>query len=499
MLKDKIAGSNRLPKIFFFFLVCVSLYLLFFNLPFPDTDDLAYKQAGVSLFRGLGFSAPGLTGLVPGVERIFLFYPPAYPFLYGLWFAIFGFSISSSLTLSLLICCLVTFVQYRLFKVVTDKEPQGYVYGLLFFSWTLVLKAVHRPDALLALLVLSLFLLVMKSKEHLSTKHKIGIALLIGLSLATSFFLGMLSIAYIGMVFISARRFSIRAVKNLIFLFALGFILLFLLWWIPGHSDPPLFKLQLSAFTDGVFNLNDLISQLKQGADIHYKHGFTVFYLPLLLFLIFISIRGMLSEHDRAKRKTLIARFVSIVIIWLLISAISLRRYLYLELFYTLFICGVVFPIIGHFLNSRVAKRILYLCLFVAFLPFLKTTLLFPLTWNTQDSYTYNKKLILQNIPRGSKIVTPPVFWYVFDRDFQVFDPSCSRQAIYHCDYVLLAGGGSGKAGAPLMDLYGFEPDYFKRNFIKQLSTMSDQPNKLFGMPISKSRWCYRFQLYKRR
>ena len=85
-------------------IICLSVYFLVFKIPYPGKDDLILKQPGINFFSGKGFSAPAITGLYPGVEKLFIEYPPVYPMLYGVWFFIFGFSLFSSMTLSLLLC-----------------------------------------------------------------------------------------------------------------------------------------------------------------------------------------------------------------------------------------------------------------------------------------------------------------------------------------------------------------------------------------------------------
>ena len=230
------------------------------------------------------------------------------------------------------------------------------------------------------------------------------------------------------------------------------------------------------------------------------KYAFTLFYLPLIIFLIYAAVRSIILERDRIKKSFLYWQFSGIIIVWLILITVAPQQYTYFQVFYTIFITGVVFQITAEFFEKPKIKRILYLCLFISYLPFFKTTLLIPLTWEKQDTYEYNKKLILAEVPAGSRVVTDTRFWYLFDKNYAVFD---LRQLRSHItgpwDYVLLASGGSGKPDVPLINFTYPALDYLKQHFIKQLSTMSNQPNRLFGIPISKSRWCYRFELYRRK
>jgi len=499
MFKSKITQLNG--KAFFLFIFFISLYLYLFKLPFPGVDDLFFKQAGVSLLRGSGFCAPGLIGFAPGVEKHFLWYPPLYPFIYGVWFFLFGFSLSASLFLSYLICGFIAFKQCQLFEVIAKRKAPLYIYGLIFFSWTIALKETYRPDPLLTLFVLALLkLLINELPKGLTLKVNISIILLIGLSLATSFALGVLSMVYIYFVFVSLRGFSIRTTKSFISLFAFGFVFCILIWWIPGHSAPYLFKSQVII---PYSRLSPAINLpfLRFAVIKHFKFGSALFYLPLLSSLIYATIKQITLETDSIKKSSLSWQFLGIVIVWIFLIIMIPYKYTYFQVFYLIFISVVVFQIPAEFFKRKNVKIILYACLFISYLPFLRTTLLIPITWKREDTYEYNKKLIKAIVPVGSRVVTDPRFWYVFDKGYEVFDQDPFNSDIAGpWDYVLLASGGSGKPDTPLVNL-GYSGLYsFKQYFVKQLGTMSNQPNKLFGIfPISKSRWCYRFELYRRR
>jgi len=498
MFRNKITWINR--NWFFLILLFIFLYLYVFKLPFPGTDDLFFKEAGVSLIRGQGFRAPGLIGFSPDIEKHFVWYPPLYPFIYGIWFFLFGFSISNSLVLSYLICGLIAFRQCQLYDAMAKTKTPFYIYGLISFSWTIALKEIHRPDALLTLFVLSLLLLLIKKiTKGLTLSDNLNIIFLIGLSLATSFALGILSMVYIYFVFVSMQGFSIRTTKNFFSLFTFGFAICSLIWWLSFHSAPYLFKTQFIEFLYNRLFPIEYLSILPYTIINHFKFGFSLFYLPLIIFLIFVTIKSIILESDMIKKNLIFWQFLGIVIAWLILVIIVPYRYTYFQVFYTIFISGVVFQISAKLFEKSRIKRFFYLCLFISYLPFFKTTFLLPLTWNKQDMYGYNKRLILSNVSKGSKIITDPRFWYLFDKDYEVFSPSSSYSVIHSCDYVLLASGGGGSPSVPLNQMVQNELSYFKQNFIKHLSSMTNQPNKLFGIPISRSRWSYRFELYKRK
>jgi hypothetical protein len=86
----------------------------------------------------------------------------------------------------------------------------------------------------------------------------------------------------------------------------------------------------------------------------------------------------------------------------------------------------------------------------------------------------------------------------MFNNKYEIFDKYFAPSNINICDYVLVGGGGRGKPNNKTPPIDTCYLPYFNSNFTRQLNTTLDQPNKLFGFPISRSRWSYRFELYKR-
>lgn len=514
-----LINVNRGKKIFILGLFFISLYLFIFKLPFAGIDDLFFKQPGLNLIRGYGLSAPELTGSFLGIEKVWVQYPPVYPFIFGLWFLLFGFTISSSLCLSFLICGAIAFIQVLLFESVLSKKLPAYIYGLIFFSWTIAIKASHRPDALLTMLGLSLFLLIIrKASGKIAVITHLIIILLMGLALGTSPALGAFLMLQLSFLLIVVKGVSLQTIKIFSLWCSFAVLLCVLLWWIPLQVAPHLFISQFikAAFFDDIYTYNFLeagpadintcsfLKKLQEGIKFNFQYGWTLFYIPLIAGLTLLFATGAFWERDKAKRDFLIWQFLGIVLIWILMVIIMPYKYTYQQAFFAffVFICGVASLRVFESLRNLYLKNILILtlffCLGIAYLPFLRTVA-FPLTWGKQDAYAYNKELILDSIPKGSKILTDVRFWYIFNNDYEIFDLFYGHANIYRGDYVLLVSGGSGQPEAAPLLLSKKEASYFHKHFLKQLSTMSNEPNKLFGFPIAKSRWCYRFELYKRK
>lgn len=501
---------DRADYIFFLIIGALSLYLFVFKLPFPGTDDLVYKQPGASLAKGLGLTAPALKNYLPEVDRLFAHYPPIYPFLYGIWFSLFGFSFSSSLALSLFIAYLIAIGYVLLFKFSLKEQIPSYLYGLIFFSWCSAITAMHRPDILFILLALSLLLVVTKTaSKELTFIVQFYIIFLLGLSLATSFGLGLLFIVYLFFVLISVKGLKASSVKTFCLWAFFGIALSLLIWFVQLYPDPYLIKLQ---FIDpylfgwqllGSLGMHNFINAIIHGSVFSFYRLFH--YLPLIVFLSAVFIAYLLLSKEKEEKKFLTWQFsgLSLVLFFLFIKLTHKNTYITVFVLFLVFIYGIALVKIIEGVKGLHYKRlfifITFVFLFISWSPSLRMFLL-PLTWEKEDTYSYNKELIEKNIKKGSKVLTDVGFWYALNNDYDIYESYFASSNIYDCSYVLLRSGGSGKADLAVLPII---PDdqkkYFHENFTLQLNTMSDEPNKLFGLPISKSRWCYRFELYKRR
>lgn len=490
-------------NIFFLLLFFISIYFLIHKLPFPGIDDLFFKEPGIRLLRGLGFSVPSATGCFPGIEKLLAQYPAVYPFIFGTWFLVFGLSMSSSLSLSFLICAAIAFIQALLFREVLGKRLPGYIYGLIFFSWTIATGAIHRPDPLLTLLGLSLLLIIIqKASKKATFLTQLIIVLLMGLSMGTSPALGALLMVYMFFVLISIKGFRVQTIKTFSIWCSLGVVLCALIWWATLRSAPHLFMDQVIRA-----GLEDMDARaLLEGIKFSFRYGNSLFYVPLIAYLTLLFAAGTFLEKNKQKRNFLLWQFLGVIFVWISLMIKLPGKFTYRQAFFAffVFICGVAavkfFESVRNIYLKKVLIFILFFCIGISYLPFFRGLAL-PLTWEKQDTYAYNKELILNNVPKGSKVLTDVRFWYIFDKDYEIYDLYFGSFNIYICDYVLLVSGGSGKPEVAPLYFFSGERDvpYFHKNFTKQLSTMSNQPNRLFGLPISRSRWCYRFQLYKRR
>ncbi|GEM_PF-2853446 len=488
--------------IFWLLLFLISFYLYIFKLPFPSTDEMIFKEPARNFALNHTFASPGVFGYRPGVENCSVWYPPVYAFIYGVWFMIFGFSISSSLALSLLICLFVAYAQYKLFKIFADDEPPVYILGLIFFSWILAIKGISRPDTLAVFFGLALVYFAIKYKEINSFRNSIFILLSSFLCLATSFWLGLLIIFFAASIFLGYCRNSIKSFIKLIASILIGLFLTLFAWLAASGFD---YKLILSqALSYALFFISDdFVRAVSYSVITHVRYADTLFYLPLSVFLFYIAVRSLTSRKNKHKDTVNLPIFLGLIISILILIFVFTLRHMYTQAFLIFFISTVVFLTNKEIATKKEFIRVILLFIFIGCLPFIRMNILLPATWTKADTYDYNRRILRNSIPSGSSVMVAPELWYMLAGDYTTYDLTFSlhpyRIDIY--DYLVFSGNGSGSPSEPMvgvMSLYTYYKSHLKYNYNVSKSTFIGIQNNIFGVPISKSRWSYRFELRKR-
>jgi len=457
--------------------------------------------------QGLGFTAPAMKGHFPGIERLAAHYPPVYPFLIGLWFWIFGFSITSSLLFSLLICGISAALLVCLFECALGAVLPRVVYGLVFIAWILSVSAIHRPDPLYVLFGLLLLWAFQKWLPQRSRNWSTYpmLALLMGLSLGTSPVIGIFMLPYFCSVFITTL--GPKRESFLLFLgLSLGGIIVSLsLWALVFRTEPLLFRYQFLDRALLIARESETLNAAFLRIRFLIGHDQLFWHLPLLLFLFTITPFSLLRAPRTQEKQALFLSFVTLMGIWCVLWWKVQNRYTYLNMshVFLLYVCGVAFVRglieIKNSLLRQLLHGVVWLGIFVAVLSFVRMALM-PLTWSGDDLYAYNGRRILGQIPKGSVVLTDVRFWYLLEPRYRIYDAHFSHSSIYESDYVLLASGGSGRPDAVLTSsMTAAEYRYFTQNFKRKDSTLSKAPNRLLGLLIARSRWSYRFDLYERK
>jgi len=288
---------NR-DSIFIAVLILLSLYMCFNKIPFPGTDDMIFKEPAYRISMGLTPAAPSAFGRYEGIERLAVYYPPVYFFLLGGWYYILGFSLTSSLIFSLLICGLVALLFIHLLKKALGSPLPFVAYGLTLVVWSICVNNIDRLDPLYIALGLLLILILKKINPQANDfKFYILSTLLIGLSLATSPIIGVILLPFYFTLFLSHQGLKINSILKFGSMAIGGILICLLLWAAIFINEPYLFK---SQFIDEIFYQSRSItwSNLSYGINFLGVVHHLYLFLPLMLFLfissVLFSIRGVI-------------------------------------------------------------------------------------------------------------------------------------------------------------------------------------------------------------
>jgi len=183
----------------------LALIEILFEVHFPGTDVFLFKEAGVNLATKGKFVASYLPHMPFGVETTFSYYPPVYPFLFGVWSWIVGVGLPQSLLFdSLLTISRTLLVLALIIPTLPDQffQSKNRFQQLLFTLFLVLLSVVStdrdRPDELGIVfgLILVLFL---QSKKRSFLKVVMGslfLALVGGTSPACGVFFGLYVLAW---------------------------------------------------------------------------------------------------------------------------------------------------------------------------------------------------------------------------------------------------------------------------------------------------------------
>lgn len=146
-------------------------FLSSYEVRFPGTDVFLFKEAGVNLATKGKFVVANLPHMPPDLEMPYAYYPPVYPFLFGVWSKAFGVGLSQSILYDSLLRLLRTLalgllvllinpllLRYRrllpalvgillvLSLLSTDGDrPEELACLFGFLSWALCLMATRKP------------------------------------------------------------------------------------------------------------------------------------------------------------------------------------------------------------------------------------------------------------------------------------------------------------------------------------------------------------------
>ncbi len=167
---------------------------------FAVTDEMFFKAAGAQWAETGRFAAPefsGFLGATPPVETIYAVYPPVYPFLFGIWVRLMGFSWQACVFYDAIIHVCLTLV-VLLYAMQLDGRFKGFP-GVLLVATILPLGTAGRPDELaMTFGTLGTCFLAVRGRGALGTiLCGVAVGLAAGTSLGAGAVFGLLAVARI--------------------------------------------------------------------------------------------------------------------------------------------------------------------------------------------------------------------------------------------------------------------------------------------------------------
>lgn len=136
----------------FFLSLALVVQIIFALLEYklPSTDVFLFKEAGSQFALNNEFKAADLPHFPPHQKVWFSYYPPIYPFSFGVWAKVFGFGLKQSLAFDAVIRILRSFVLFCFFILLcNEKRSQVYFRELFLFTLlSFVTTEGDRPDDL---------------------------------------------------------------------------------------------------------------------------------------------------------------------------------------------------------------------------------------------------------------------------------------------------------------------------------------------------------------
>jgi hypothetical protein len=97
-------------------------------------------------------------------------------------------------------------------------------------------------------------------------------------------------------------------------------------------------------------------------------------------------------------------------------------------------------------------------------------------------------------------VLTDAPLWHALATHARIRDGFFVREAgLRDADYVVSVNNGSGEAGLSVIRSDRRARALLESQFRLVDSTLIAEPNRLLGVPISRSRWGYRWELFERK
>lgn len=160
--------------------LALSILEVLFEVHVPGTDVFLFKEAGVNLATKGKFVASYLPHMAFGEEKPFAYYPPIYPFVFGVWSWIVGVGLKQSLLFDSFLTLIRTMLMLQLIAPsfsdsFFDKKHRivRWATAIFFCLFSLISTDRDRPDELALIWGLLLCVVLKSSKE---IRYKLGMS-----------------------------------------------------------------------------------------------------------------------------------------------------------------------------------------------------------------------------------------------------------------------------------------------------------------------------------
>jgi len=431
---------TRISLIFLTLWTIGQFYLIGMEARVPSSDVFVFKEAGVNLASSGKFVAKNLPHMPADMELPYAYYPPVYPFVYGLWSAAFGTDLKASIAFDgvlrlvrtlLLFVLLVPFLRKALSENKTARAVSVFCVLLLI---SFLSSDGDRPDELALVFGVGAWLCLRKKE----LRNSIMGGILLGLCGASSPACGVFAAAG-ALLFWGLESKDKRALVLFPVTAALVYYLCNLPVYLSGGFSRFSKQLPLSLFpykfpfvegTSFAQFFHSFGLAMMHSLDVASAHIFAVFWLAFLTGVYFRAFRVKTPP-------SLTPLFMApVFFIPLCLFVWTLQPYYFW--FCTL---SLLVALLGSWLQSTKKTALMFAGILVAFIPLTvqeAKSQFHTLQRPADQKAEYIREKVLKHVRFNESLAVMPDQYYTFrnDRDIANLSYVCHRLADFSYVYV---------------------------------------------------------------